>query len=62
MSDDGHSDTSSLPDRPVYFRPFTRESLKAIKERMEEEQAKKEQEAKETKKSEEVTKKQTFLS
>lgn len=32
------SETSSLEDLPVYFKPFTRESLKAIKERKEEEQ------------------------
>lgn len=52
MSECG-SDTSSLPDRPIYFRPFTRESLKNIKERMEEDAIKK---AEETKKSEEVSK------
>jgi len=39
------SDTSSLGSseeaRPVYFRPFTRESLKAIYQRMAEEKIKK---------------------
>lgn len=41
---DAASDISSLEERPVYFRPFTRESLRAIRDRMEEEAAKKEQE------------------
>jgi len=45
MDDHGASDTSSLPDLPVYFRPFTRESLKAIRERQEEEAIKKAEEA-----------------
>ncbi len=36
MSDDG-SDTSTLDERPVYFKVFTRESLVAIRERAEEE-------------------------
>lgn len=38
---DHQSDTSSLDERPVYFRPFTRDSLKAIKQRMAEEAIKK---------------------
>lgn len=46
MSDDG-SDTSSLDERPVYFKVFTRESLLAIRERAEEEAIRlKEEEAK----------------
>ncbi len=36
MSED-EGDTDSLDELPRYFRPFTRESLKAIKERMDEE-------------------------
>lgn len=35
------SDTSSLDERPVYFRPFTRDSLTQIKQRMAEEAIKK---------------------
>lgn len=49
---DNHSDTSSMDGRPVYFRPFTRDSLTAIKQRMAEEAIKKKE--MEAKKAEEV--------
>jgi len=45
MSEHGGSDTSFLPDLLVYFRPLTRQSLKAIKERMAEAAVKAAQEA-----------------
>lgn len=48
MSEDG-TDTSSLDERPVYFRVFTRESLRAIRNRMDEEAARNALEAKEAK-------------
>lgn len=43
------SSTSTLEDLPVYFRPFTRESMKSIRERMEEEKIKMEEEKKKKK-------------
>lgn len=49
---DNQSDTSSMDARPVYFRPFTRESSAAIKQRMAEEAIKKKE--LEAKKAEEV--------
>lgn len=47
------SETSSLDDLPVYFRPFTRESVKAIRQHMAEEEIK--QKELKAKKAEEVS-------
>lgn len=56
---DNESDTSTLDERPVYFKVFTRESLVSIRERGEEEAIRLKEEAAK-KATEEVSKPVTF--